>query len=59
MKIVYVEGGPDIIRMGGIQFTRGEPKDVPEEEALRILAKMNVKFVEDKGERKKEKGKNL
>lgn len=51
MKIVYVDGGPDTIRMGETRFWKGVPQDVPDELAKAILQKQTVHFEEVKEER--------
>ncbi len=44
MKIVYTEG-PAKVTMGAAGvFRRGEPKDVPDELAERLLAKKSINF---------------
>lgn len=52
MKIIYVEGGPDTIRMGAAgEFRRGEPKDVPDDLAKHLLAKTSVRFKREREDR--------
>lgn len=44
MKIVYTQG-PERITLGAAgAFRRGEPKDVPDELAERLLAKKSINF---------------
>ncbi len=44
MKIVYTEG-PDKVTMGAAgEFRRGEPRDVADELAERLLAKKSINF---------------
>lgn len=56
MRILY-EDGPETINMGiAGQFTRGEPKEVPDDIAETLLKKQSIKFkrTEDKSFGKKE-----
>ncbi len=43
MKIQYNDG-PEKIAVGGIEFFSGQPKDLPDELAEKILAKKVITF---------------
>ncbi|MEW6670226.1 MAG: hypothetical protein AB1427_00900 [Thermodesulfobacteriota bacterium] len=56
MKIKY-DQGPDKISMGAAgEFRRGEPRDVPDETAERLLNKQSIKFIRLKTDRLKAEG---